>query len=54
MLKTSKLNKVCKKWTTPKINKLEVNKTLGGITQFNENNGHPDGSPKTVGQAGPS
>ncbi|MDM5263034.1 hypothetical protein PF327_02375 [Sulfurovum sp. XTW-4] len=50
MLKNSELNRVCKRWNKPTINKLQVNKTLGGIGSNNENNGHPDGSPKSVGQ----
>lgn len=50
MLKKLETNRIHKKWDKPTIKKLEVNKTLGGITKFNENNGHPDGSGKTGGQ----
>lgn len=43
-------NRVNKIWKKPTINQLEVNKTLGGISEKNEN-GHADGSPKTGGLA---
>lgn len=50
MLKKVDTKSFDKKWNKPTIKKLEVNRTLGGISQFNENNGHPDGSGKTGGQ----
>ena len=44
--KKSNLNKSNKIWNKPTINKLQVNKTLGGVSSNVESNGHPLGSPK--------
>jgi len=49
--KKSNLNRYNKTWNKPTINKLGVNKTLGGTSDKLENNGHPLGSPKVTGQS---